>query len=374
VESRDGMQKEIVLSPVTPTGWNNMLGGMDIGPAGIPFASAFTGTEKDLPLYLRHLDGNHNYWFVHDREHRAIYMQFNLIVHQQDESFDEFYSRMFAYIDDNADSIEKLILDLRFNNGGNGPMVLPFINEIIKRENINQVGHLYTLIGRRSFSAAVLLVAEMMLHTQTLLVGEPTGAAQNMFSDQVSFGTLPNSGAALILSSEIFNIAWPGGKNWMIPPHYPAPFSSLEFFSGKDPALEAIFGNRVKAVETVLNEEGPKEALIFFNEINHDWGAHRSELGITPFTFPISAKYNFGFNVNVMGYDFMEQNKMEEARAAFELNVAIFPNSFGAWDSYAEYHMRNRDYPAARKIYKKSLELNPGNQNAVKMIEQLENP
>jgi hypothetical protein len=117
-----------------------MLRGMDIGPVGIPFASAFTGTEKNHPLYLKHLDGDKNYWFKHDKEHRAIYMQFNLVVHHQNESFNEFTKNMFDYIDNNSESIDKFILDLRFNNGGNGPMVLPFINEIIKRDNINQLG------------------------------------------------------------------------------------------------------------------------------------------------------------------------------------------------------------------------------------------
>lgn len=260
IETESQKREEIVLSPISPPGPNNMLRGMDIGPAGVSFSSAFTGTEKDLPSYLKHLDGSHNYWFEHDKKHRAIYMQFNLVADQPDESFVEFSKRMFSYVDDNAKEIDKFILDLRFNNGGSGIIVLPFLNEIVKRDNINQLGHLYTLIGRRSFSAAVLLTAEMMLHTQTLLVGEPAGAAQNMFSDLVNWGPLPNSGAILFVSSEHFNIAWPANKNQMLPPHYPAPFSSLDFFSGKDPALEAIFADKVKAVTMVLDVEGPKAA------------------------------------------------------------------------------------------------------------------
>jgi len=372
VETSDGSGAEIILPAVTPPGANNMLRGMDIGPEGVPFVSAFAGTEKESPLYLKHLDGNHNYWFEHDKEHKAIYMQFNLVIHQQDESFDEFYKKMFSYIDKNAKGIDKFILDLRFNSGGNGLMVLPFMNEIIKRDNTNRLGHLYILIGRRSFSAAVLLAAEMMLHTQTLLIGEPAGAAQNMFSDMANRGTLPNCGATLFVSSEYFNIAWPANKNYLLPPHFPAPFSSLDFFSGNDPALEAIFANRVKAVEMVLHEEGPKAALHFFKEINRDWGGLTNEWGITPFTYPISPKYNGEYKINDLGFRFMNQNKMEEARAAFELNVTLFPNSFNAWASYAEYFMKIGDDPTAIKYYKKSVELNPNNENAVKMIRQLE--
>lgn len=372
VETESGKRETITLSLITPPGANNMLRGMDIGPDEIPFASAFTHTEKELPPHIRHLDGNHNYWFEHDEGHKAIYMQFNLVADQQDESFEEFYSRMFTYIDDNIDSVDKFILDLRFNNGGSGPVLLPFMNEIIKRDTINRLGHLYVLIGRRSFSAAVLLVAEMMSHTKALLVGEPTGAAQDMFSDMVLAGRLPNSGAALLVSSAYFNIAWPGSESYMIPPHYPAPFSSSDFFSGKDPALEAIFAGEVRALETVLSEEGPRAAINYFNDIRCDWGAHRDELCITPSTFPISAKYKGESQVNGTGYSLMDQDKMDEAGAFFELNVTLYPNSFNAWDSYAEYHVRIGDNPAAIRYYRKSLELNPDNQNANEMIEQLE--
>jgi hypothetical protein len=297
VETATGSHDEILLSAVTPSGTEYMLCGMDIGPSGISFASAFTGTGKRLPLYMKHLDGNHNYWFEHDKKNRAVYMQFNMVIHQQDERFESFYKRMFEYIDNHTRTIDKFILDLRFNSGGNGLMVLPFMSEIIKRDKINRLGHLYTLIGRRSFSAAVLLVSEMMLHTQTLLIGEPAGAAQNMFSDAVESGKLPNSGATLFVSSEYFNIAWPANKNYTIPPHYPAPFSSSDFFSGKDPALDAIFADKAKAVEMVFHEHGPEAALNFFREIDYDWGVHTNVWRIMPFTSPISKKYSDGYRI-----------------------------------------------------------------------------
>jgi tetratricopeptide (TPR) repeat protein len=371
VETEDAGRETIVLSPITLPGANNMLRGMDIGPEGVSFASAFTHTEKKPPAYIRHLDGNHNYWFDHYKGRRAIYMQFNLVADEQDESFEEFYTRMFGYIDDNVESVDRFILDLRFNNGGSGPILLPFMNEIIKRDRINRLGRLYILIGRRSFSAAVLLVAEMMSHTRALLVGEPTGAAQNTFSDMVFLGMLPNSGATLLVSSAYFNIAWPGNRNYMIPPHYPAPFSSSDFFSGKDPALEAIFAGRVRALETVFREQGPEAALGYFGDIRCDWGAHRDELCITPSTFPISTKYKGESQMTNAGYGLMNQGKMDEARAVFELNVNLFPKSWNAWDSYAEYFMRTGNNSTAIEYYSKSLDLNPDNQNAAEMIRRL---
>jgi hypothetical protein len=89
VEAENGKHDRIVVPAVTPRGANYMLLGMDIDPEEVPFVSAFTGTEERLPLYLKHLDGYHNYWFEHDKEHRAVYMQFNLVADHQEESFNQ---------------------------------------------------------------------------------------------------------------------------------------------------------------------------------------------------------------------------------------------------------------------------------------------
>ncbi len=371
VETNSGRTAEFVLPGVTVTGASNLATGMDVGPNGVPFVSASETKAHRLPLYLKHQQSNRNYWFEHDKENKAIYMQYNLIVDQADESFEDFYRRMFAYIDDHGASIDKFILDLRFNTGGNGLWTLPFMNEIIKRDNINRLGHFYAIIGRRTFSAAVLLVAEMMLHTNMLMVGEPAGAAQNMLSDMVLGGALPNSGAQLFLSSVHINIAWPAGRNYTIPPHYPTPLYSTDFFSGRDPAVEAIFTGEAKAVGMVLNEKGPEAALKYFKEIVYDWSVHTDEPRVTAFTFPISAKYNGEIGINNRGYSLMREDKLDEARALFELNVNLFPNSSNAWDSYGECLMCIGDIPNAIKSYEKSLELNPGNQNAADTIRRL---
>lgn len=372
VETGDGERRELILSAVELTGASNLNRGLDIGPDGIPYVSAMTGTDRELPLYLKHQESNRNYWYEHDEARKTVYMQFNLIQDHEDETFDEFYRRMFAYIDDHPGTVDRFILDVRFNSGGNGLTMIPFINEIIKRDRINSLGRFYTIMGRRSFSAAVLMIAEMMIHTKVLLVGEPAGAAQNMFSDMVNGGTLPNSGATLFLSSEYLNIAWPAGRNFMIPPHYPAPLSSTDFFSGVDPAVEAILSNKARAVGMVLDESGPAAALAYFREIDHDWGVHTDEPGITAFTFPISAKYNGEDRVNSLGYGLMEQDRMDEARAMFELNANLFPDSANAWDSFAECLMKIGDNPGALRYYRKSLELDPHNENAAEAIKKLE--
>ncbi len=58
--------------------------------------------------------------------------------------------------------------------------------------------------------------------------------------------------------------------------------------------------------------------------------------------------------------------------AIFKLNTEEFPDSWNAFDSYAEGLMRNGQKELAIKNYKHSLELNSGNTNAIQQIKVLQ--
>jgi len=67
----------------------------------------------------------------------------------------------------------------------------------------------------------------------------------------------------------------------------------------------------------------------------------------------------------------MWQNRMSEAQVIFKLNVEFYPESANCYDSLAESYMNNGDNDQAIINYKKSLELNPNNQNAVNNLIKL---
>lgn len=75
--------------------------------------------------------------------------------------------------------------------------------------------------------------------------------------------------------------------------------------------------------------------------------------------------------INVAAYDFLFLDKINEARELFELNIKAFPNAFNVYDSYGEFLMKQGNTPNAIEHYEKSLELNPNNRNAERMIAQL---
>ncbi len=76
-------------------------------------------------------------------------------------------------------------------------------------------------------------------------------------------------------------------------------------------------------------------------------------------------------DLNGLGYDLLRRNKIKEAIAIFKINIEAFPQSFNVYDSLAETYMANGDKELAIKNYKKSVELNPNNENAVRQLENL---
>lgn len=83
--------------------------------------------------------------------------------------------------------------------------------------------------------------------------------------------------------------------------------------------------------------------------------------------------FDFGENtLNSLGYQLMGEGKTSEAIAIFRLNVEMFPDQPNPYDSLAEAYMTAGNKRLAIIFYSKSLELNPDNNNAVKMLEELE--
>lgn len=75
---------------------------------------------------------------------------------------------------------------------------------------------------------------------------------------------------------------------------------------------------------------------------------------------------------NRLGYRLLAAGKLAEAVAVFELNVRDHPDSFNAHDSLGEGYRKSGRHDRAVLHYRKSLELNPKNENAARALAELE--
>lgn len=83
--------------------------------------------------------------------------------------------------------------------------------------------------------------------------------------------------------------------------------------------------------------------------------------------------YDFGEPaLNQLGYMLLEKDRNTDAIVIFNLNVEEYPKSGNVYDSLAEAYAKDGQKQQAIANYRKSLELDPKNQNAVNKLKELE--
>ncbi len=76
--------------------------------------------------------------------------------------------------------------------------------------------------------------------------------------------------------------------------------------------------------------------------------------------------------LNGLGYRYLFNDKKELAKEMFAINMALYPESFNVYDSYAEACMELGETELAIEYYQKSLDLNPENDNARNLIQRMQ--
>ncbi|MBL0329559.1 MAG: tetratricopeptide repeat protein [Bacteroidetes bacterium] len=77
-------------------------------------------------------------------------------------------------------------------------------------------------------------------------------------------------------------------------------------------------------------------------------------------------------DLTTWGYSFLEKNETEKAIEVFKLNVLLNPEGWNTYDCLGEAYLKAGKKDLAILNYKKSLELNPKNENATKVLMELQ--
>ncbi|MEP1151552.1 MAG: S41 family peptidase, partial [Balneola sp.] len=189
---------------------------------------------SSTPLWLKHFDKR--YYFEYLSKEKTVYVRQSSVIHDE-ERIEDFYSRVFDFIDNNE--VEKLIIDLRLNGGGDNFNNKSVILGLIKSEKINQKGRLFVVIGRRTFSAAQNLVNEIENYTEATFVGEPTAENVNFYGDSRT-ETLPNSKLSIRLSWAWWQDKDPRDTRKWTAPQVAVELSFKDYVDNTDPIISAI--------------------------------------------------------------------------------------------------------------------------------------
>jgi len=194
--------------------------------------------QRDDVLYLQNRY-NELYWQTYLEDSKTLYIQYNLVLGNSPDSgsISQFSKTLEEII--TTQPVEKVILDMRHNPGGDNTTYRPLLELLTKSETINQSGKLFVIIGRKTFSAAVNFVTELERDSHAIFVGESTGGSPNLYGDARTI-QLPNSKLSVNISTKYWEMSTADDTRLWIEPQHSVELSSAEYFNNQDPALEFI--------------------------------------------------------------------------------------------------------------------------------------
>lgn len=332
-------------------------------------SSAFRTVDSSRPPHLRY----RSWYYAALLDPKNYFIQVNFVANNPEEGFVDFFRRALRGVDQARP--QRLIVDFRYNSGGDGSMVTAMIHEFIKREDNPPWRELYVLSGRKTFSAAIIALRAFVDHTQASFVGEPAGAPYNFFGDAMYF-PFPRVGLAMDVSILRHDMARSNDITRVLrlsasspsaedPTHtiqidVPASFSSTDYFAGRDPAVDAIrTGAEMRGLAIIARTEGAAAARRTYDD-------RRARFGHLKWWKP--AREN---DINRVGYDLLAAKRLPDAVTVFQLNADIFQSSWNVWDSLGEAQRAAGDTAGALASYRRSLTLNPGNTSAQSAIAEM---
>ena len=191
------------------------------------------------PLYLKHTSEfpKDFYWFEYLEEKSMVYFQLNVVFDKPGEDLKSFCERMLNFIKEK--NVERLVIDIRLNSGGNNQLNTGVLDQVIKSNQINKEGNLFVIVGRRTFSAAMNLATNLEQKTNAIFVGEPTGSSPN-FVGEDNPSPLPKSKLVVSVSNRYWQDSSPDdNRKWITQDIYNV-LSSEDYKNNIDPNMDAI--------------------------------------------------------------------------------------------------------------------------------------
>lgn len=196
------------------------------------------------PLWLSQSPDSVLWWFTEIPGRRTAYVQINQIRDGDSVTLETFTNRLMAFVD--TAQIDRLVLDLRLNRGGNGQLRLPLERELLRTAKINTRGRFFVLMGRATFSAAQFLLDDLQKYSMALFVGEPSGSKGNTYGDSRQF-KLPNSKITVRASVYYWQDWSPFDSRQWTAPDIAAEMTFADYRANRDPALDAVVSLRAAA-------------------------------------------------------------------------------------------------------------------------------
>ena len=311
-------------------------------------------------LPISELHRNEAYWFT--QRGSMVYAQINQVQNSNDTvdvgptrrviSLPDFAERFIAFAD--SVSADRVVIDLRYNDGGDNYLARPFVRSIVEHPRINRRGHLFVITGRDTYSAAMNFTSMLEDRTRAIFVGEAPGGSPSHYGDATQF-TMPASKLAFYVSTLHWDTGvFPNDLREVMEPDLPAAPLFADAARGVDAALEKVMnykeGDRLAdRLLSAYKTTGLDATLA-------DYDRERRSVALPdPWRSDVQQLLEFADDVI----------SIAKTRAAiFGAYSAVtdrYPDSHLAWASNARVHGFIADWPAAAASLARAKELRPQN-------------
>lgn len=266
------------------------------------------------------------------------------------------WDQIFALAD--SARVDKLVIDIRDNGGGNGGLNRYPVQQILRRPALDRRGHLFVITGRRTFSAAQQFANLLEAWTQATFVGEPTGQQPSQYGDRRPL-ELPNSRVLIQLSTVFHQAPDEFDRRPFVPPALYTPLTSADYIAGRDPALAAILSppeSPMPAVEAAINRGDSAVA---------------EQLLRTAQSATINRYSSIEAQVNSLGYRYLGAGDIPKAVLALRLNTLLYPRSANTFDSLGEALLAAGRRDEAIATYRHALVVEPNFPPSVQALQRL---
>jgi hypothetical protein len=214
-----------------------------------PWVSGLPADTSRLPLYLRQPE--RRYWHAYLPERDALYLQYNRAGDMPGgETVAEFEARFLAELRERSPS--KVIVDLRFNTGGNLLAAEDLFDSILEETRSLGPGGLVVITGPATFSAGLFHALQMAGSPAVRFIGEWPGDDFDFWAEGGNV-PLPFSGLTLHYADRFHsNTPEPVAPDTPViidqsagglSPWESVSIASEDYFGLRDPVMDAALGN-----------------------------------------------------------------------------------------------------------------------------------
>lgn len=185
------------------------------------------------------------YWYKYIDEDKILYFQYNQCIdkdvaerygYKDYKNYPVFQKFTEGLLNEIADkNIDKFVVDLRNNTGGDSRLMTEFVNKIASIDKLK--GKIYVMIGRETFSSGLMAAVDLMNNTKAAFYGEPSGGNVKSYGDIKNL-VLPNSKLQISYSTKYFSLSDKFNENFI--PDVMVEQNFNDYKQGIDDVYEAI--------------------------------------------------------------------------------------------------------------------------------------